>query len=979
MPDTQTWLAKFDQLAANPGDIQTLALQQVSDAYNGTVDIVDPSNPFIQLMEASAVNSAGAMLASESYTRKQYGEMAQSMDDLYTHMSDVDYLNRFAIPSNALFYLMFDTNELLASMVDTGVNGIKMLVIPRFTAITVNETTFTMQYPIEIRLMPHGGLQITYNNDQLSPVQVLQSNIVQWDAVVLNNGGVAENMIRLWIPIGQFAIASKTENINLSTGLNKVYPYTDQFYYCRAYSIDDRGNATEIRTTHTDQTFDPTKPTLLLKDLSGSLSVSLPRIYLTNRLVGGSIRVDIYTTKGDLSLALEQYEPNAFGIEWNGGSPADSKYVAPLAAIKTKSLYSQETTSGGSNGTSYSVLREQVLLNNFGPVNLPITPSQLSQALSNLGYESVINVDNVTDRIVLATRALPAPTSGLTSAGANMSIETLVAAFADLTSHATVANNGDRLTILPTSLFALNNGILSMVSDSEIANLKAMDGDALVRTINAANYMYTPLHYVLDATGNTFALRPYYLDNPLINTIQFVQMNETAGYSVATADKTIVRTATGYSLRLICQSSQNWKQLPDDQVFCQLAFIPEGEKTYAYLNGVLGGVDPNTGERYFDFDLSTNYDVDAQDFLSLTTFQMFDDTVRPHSVALTGDFDVFWGAAGIINSQTQTTQIDLDMGTQLLPPDSLGITRERLNMTLGVNMDLLWHRSRTVAGSGQYQVYAADVMATYSENVYQRDASGTIVMTVSGSQVQFVKLHSAGDPVLDGNGQPVVAHHAGDRVIDPATGQPILLSNGTLQRQLDLLMVEGVYYFASSTDAAGYADGIAPQLVTWLTQDLTDLSQKLLEKTSLYFYPKATLGDVAVLVKDGTTKTVAGAQTFNVLYYLDNTAWRDPTLIQPLTKAAIGVIANALQNKTVSLVNMQSALKVQVSSDVVSFDITGLGGDLNLTTLTVIDDSERLSIRKLAVVEADGTIGVEDGVGVSFVLHDTSISLGSAT
>jgi hypothetical protein len=992
MPNISAWLAQLNQLNANPGDIQALQLQQLEDTLAGTTDVADPGNPFIFLMEASAVNSAGAMLSYEDYTRLTYGSMAQTPAQLYTQMSDVDYLNRFAIPSTAVFYLLIQYDQLIAAMVPTGVNNISQVTIPRYMAVTVNGVTFTAQYPINIIQMSGGGLQITYDNSELSPVQSLSTNIVPWEMVTLNDlagqTGPTE-YVALTLNLQQFAINSQTGKVNNATGFVQTYPYTDQFYYCRAFSIDNAGNKTEILTTHTDQNFDPTTPTLLLQDLGGSLQVELPIIYLTNGTIGGEIEVDIYTTKGSLTLDLSQYAPNSFTIAWNGADTSDSQYVAPLTNIATMTIYSSGTgsvTSGGSNGMTFATLRAQVLANNYGPVTTPITPSQVSEALQNLGYQSVTDVDIVTDRIIIATRALPPPSNGVTTGGASMTIQTLVASTNQLAQGSTVVDNSeeyDRITLLPTTLYELVNGQLSVVPDVSLAALKALANDSLVNAINNATYLYSPFHYVLDFTNNMFELRPYYLEAPAVNSVQFVEANQTAGITVGTAYKEIIATPTGYRLRIQCQSSQTWKSLPDGQCFCQIAFIPEGETDYAYMNGTLIGTLPlqgatastatnNTNERVYEFDITTNFDVDANDDLSLTSFQMFNDTVRVHATSLTDNFQVFWIAQGIINSQTQTTNIDLIMGTDLLPSGCLGLAQETMNISLGVALDNgLWHRSRTIAGSGLNQVYSANVYQTYASVVYARDSNGNIILTNNNGTVSFQILHNAGDPVLDSNGNQVLLHAAGDPVLD-ANGNPIPISDGTLQRQCDLFLIEGVYYFATDADTSAYAATIAPTIVDWITTDLASVQSTLIEETNLYFYPQITVGDVEVLVQTGKTATIAAEQQFSVLYYLDSTAWNDTSLRQPLTQQAITTLYTACQSKTLSLLAIQSSLASQVGSDIVGIDIEGLGGSLDLSTVTVVDDSARLSLWHQAVVEPDGTIGVADGVAVNFVEHDTS-------
>jgi hypothetical protein len=991
MPDIAAWQAQLDNLNANPGDIQALNMAQLQDTLDGTTDLADPTNPFVFLMEASSVNTASAIQAYENYTRLQYGSMAQTPQQLYVQMSDIDYLDRFAIPSNATIQLAFEYNELVAAMVPTGVNNISQITIPQYTAITVNGVTFTMQYPINIIQMSGGGLQITYDNSQLSPVQTLESNIVQWEMVSVPDGAGqlgATELVQLTLPLQQFAIQSQIGKINSATGFVQTYTYDDSFYYCRAFSIDSSGNLTEILTTHTDQVFDPDIPTLLLQDLGGSLQVQVPLIYITNGTLAGEVQIDIYTTKGPITIDLSQYSGNSsWSLAYNGATSANSQYVAPITSITTMMIYSSgtgSTTEGGQAAMTFAQLRQQVLTNNFGPVNTPITPSQLSNSLSQLGYTSVIDIDDVTDRIVTATRALPAPTNGVTVAGAAMTIQTLVASTNQLVAGSTVANNGDRITLLPTTLYQLINGQISVVTDAQLLQMKQMANDALANALNAATYLYSPFHYVLDSTNDMFELRPYYLGDPDVNNVQFIEANESAGITVGTADKELVPTSTGYRLRIQCQSSQSWKNIPDSQVFCQIAFIPEGETDYAYMNGTLIGTAVIAGapagsspERIFEFDITTNWDADSNDNLSLTSFQMFNDSARVHAAPMTGNFMVFWIAQGVTDSQTTTTNIDNIMGVDLLPTNCLGLAQEEYNIELGVALDDgLWHRSRTVAGSGLYQVYPANVYEFYTEVVYATDGQGNYILSQNGDNVQFEILHNIGDPVLNSNGQQVVLHAAGSPVLDNS-GNPIPISAGTLTRQCDLFLIEGVYYFVTDPESSAYASTIAPTIVGWITSDLATLSQSLIEETDLYFYPQISVGDVEVLVTGNTTASIEAEQQLSVIVKVDEATYDDPALQQPMEQQIIQTLWSSFQSKTVSLYQIQQTLGTQLGTGVVGLTISGLGGSLDLDTLTVLDGSASLSIWHQAVVEADGTLGVTDGVAITFLEHDTTATLTS--
>lgn len=968
MSDVTDLQAAITQVRANPSAIVRLALQKLDDAMDGTLDVVDPTNPFIFLLEAAATMTSAAMIQHEANTRKQYPSMALTYDDLYHHMSDSDYMNRFATPARTSFYIWLSKDELYQRVVPTGVGDISQLTIPRNTQFTVAGVNFSMQYPINVKVMAHGGLQITYDTSEVSPLQTLDTNIVEWSIVNVQGN----DFIAITVPANQFTVTPNYGKLNLSANFDRQYPFTDQFYYARVYYANADGSWTEMRTTHTDQVFDPTVPTAVLKVLNQMLEVSVPQIYLTNQLIGSELRIDIYTTKGPLDMILSNYTTNNFTVKWIDldGSTTTSTYVTPLTNFNMMLVYSDQVVSGGSNGLTFDQLREQVMVNAMGAPSLPITNVQTTSRLQALGYDAVVDVDNITNRQFLATRALPAPTDGSTIAGAAVSIETLQASMTDLAGYSTVADNGNRITLLPKTLYQNTNGVVSVVPDAVVSNLLAMAIDARSRTVNQASYMYSPFHYVLDMNNSTFDLRAYFLDNPSIDTKTFVEENDTTGLEVGTDAYVIARTDTGYLVTLTTQSSDAWKALDDSAVYCQLSYIPEGEKDRAYQNGVLVGK-TQAGERVYQFVLNTNYDLDENDNIVLTSFQMYTDPVRPHATALVSPFDVMYIATGISSTVgLQSSQIDLDMGTNLLPEDAKGVAREQLKIHLGDTLAGLWTASRSVASSQDYQRYTADVPNLYPADVIERDATtGLPIVNTDGSgNVSFQYLHRAGDPVLDGSGNPTYKFRAGDVMTD-ASGNPIIVSSRTMQRQVDLFMMDGMYWFATASTAVAYKSALPVQVAGWVSTDIATVSQFLLEQTKLYFFPKETLGQVSAIVMEDKQTTLAAQQSFQVTYYLSGTAYRDADLRTSLTNAAVSTINTILQNATVTMKDITTALNGLVGNDVIAFDVTGLGGSTPYAAVTLLDDSQRLSIRKICVAQADGTIGVADDVNITFLLH----------
>lgn len=966
MVSLPNWIANARRHLANPQLVITQAMDQLEASLNGAIDIVNPTNPYMHLMETGAVNASALMLEQEAYNRRQYPSMSLSQADIYLHMSGADYAGRFAQPARTTFRLYLGRDEIYQRAVAVGTSGVRKIVIPRHTQIKVADVTFTMQYPIEVRIMPHGGLSIVYDNAQESPLQQLTSNVVPFRTVMFQG----ETFIALDIPMYQFEIQSRQYSVNRAQLSEQNFAFTDQFHYARVYYANARGEWVETITTHTDQVFDPNKPTAVLQVNGQQLTVRIPQVYLTLQMIDTEIRVDIYTTKGPLEMVLSDYTPSQFVARWQDlDKRTADPYAEALAKFNTYTLFSDDTVSGGRTALSLSELRERVITNSLGKANIPITNVNVGSRLADMGYDMVLDVDHITNRQFLATRSLPEPTDGSTISGAGCTMLTMTESMENLSQLRTVKDNGERITLLPNTLYQNVNGLISIVPQPVIDSLNAMPVDVRSRRINENNYLYSPYHYVLDMTNGHFQHRPYYLDDPVILSKSFVAENATTAMAVAVKSYQVTRVENGYLVTVVLQSGKTWKELDDAQVYCQLSFFPVGERNRAYQNGTLVGKTENN-ERVYTFLIGTNYDVDANNSLMVDTFQMFDDPVHVYPCALTTEFDVIFAVDQVVIEGFEPSTIDTDMGKNILPETAMGLSHERLTIELGNALPGLWAASRSVASSQDYQRYLADIPAVYETTVYERDPeTGAIAYTIDeGGNVVFTVKHAKGDPILDDAGNPVMRHYAGDVVLDVDLN-PVVVSSRRMLRQIDLFLIDGAYWFATDQQTVDYRRELPSKITSWLVEDIASVQDSLLEQTSLFFYPKSTLGNVNVRVLENKVVSINSAQSFSVTYYLSGTAYRDAALRTALTNVATQVIHQQLQEPVVTLSGIISALQERVSGDAIGVNVTGLGGSTPYETVSLMDNSARLSIRKKAVAKADGTIGVEDDVSVTFLQH----------
>jgi hypothetical protein len=970
-------MANVQAVAYNPSAIQRAVLQTLSDVSSGALVVVDPTSPFVFALESSATLTATAMSEDATLTRKQYPYAAQLLEDLYLHMSDEDYINRFAVPATSTFYMMLPYDELLNKLVLDPTTGIKYVTIPRNTYITVADTTFSIQYPILIQQLQHGGLQVVYDTSELSPLQTLSSNQLTWNLV--SDG--TTTYLQFAFEVMQFDIASTTKAVNASALFQYQFSYTDQFYYCRVYSENADGTWTEMQTTHTPEIYDVTTPTAVLEVLDDNiLQVSIPQIYTATGVLNSTIRIDIYTTQGQINLALDNYSMGAFtttfyAVDANDNTP----YTAPLQTLSAVFSYCTSVVSGGSDGTDFATLQQQVINNSVGPQQAPISNLNLEAALTELGYTVVTNIDNITNRTFLATKGLPVPTdSDLTTPAGTMNA-TVSLTLDQIAANSYVIDNtstADAMTLTPQALYQDVSGVVSLVSDAEIAMLNGLPPDQKALVLTQGGYLYTPFHYVLDSSNNGFAVRPYYLDNPNINTKLFISQNGTTQLQVSVGAYGIVRTPTGYKIQIQTTSGGSFQALQDSQIYVQLAYIPEGEHDRAYLNGTLIGHDSTGKERIYEFDLSSTMNVDANNCIDLTQFMMYTTQERITAAPLVTNFDVIFATTAVMDVTWQPAEVDSVLGRFLLPLNVVGIDHEQLQVQFGTALTTLWARARTVVSTETYQTYQTNVPQLYPNDVYQRDPVTGSAFTIVNGQLEYTILHKAGDVVTDDNGNVQYQYVIGQVVLGP-DGQPIVANPRGVTRQVDFMLIEGVYQFATDQAASDYRTQMIDTLLGWLTNDLAVLNDELLENSEMFYYPKTTLGQIDVMVGASQKTTIEAGQSLTLTLYVNASTYGNADLRTQLSETAVTTVTTGLDTTQVSRAAIIDALGTAFGSDVIDVELDGLGSAAqDLPLFTILDGSIRASLRKKLVAQPDNSLILQEDLTIVFVEHDESVISG---
>lgn len=964
----QTALSKlkdrYSEAKRDPTLLVKASLETVQEITEGRAVLVDATLPAVMLLEMAAAQTAACVQENLALLRRQYPSLAMTEDDLYLHMSDEDYINRFAKPSTpARFTLAILASDFFREAVYDSVEDVHKLIIPRDTSITVDNIVFTTLYPIVLRRFNNGILQISYDAEIQNPIHSLKSTIIEF---VVRKGSSQEEWVFFDIEALQIEISTTYFNVDKTYNFSKEIPTKDQYCHARVFyrNSNTSNDWIEVRTTHTDQVFDVTVPTAVLKVRSNSLTVEIPVVYTTTGLIVGELRVDIYTTKGELSVDLKNYRQDSYIVNMKAIDEKRDLNVY-TTAMTNISYYAASTdvVTGGTDAITFEELRERVIFNSVGPQSLPITNVHLTAEADNNGFEIVKNVDVLTNRIFLATRKLPKPKQSKLITAANVGIVGYKTDYSDLLTHPSVKLNGDRLTILSKTVWIDDNGSTKLVSKTDLDQLYALGQTSMVNRINSNQYLYTPFYYVLDSSGEEFEVRSYALDQPYAYGQSFVSQNQTLQLSVNTASYRLDKVQNGYALKIKTVSGNHYRNLEDSQVGVQLAFKPKGENTYAYINGVQEAKDTD-GNRVFRFDIETNYDIDSEDLITITNCEVEGITNYDAKISLETEFEVLHYTTSV-TAQYRPDATDEMLGKFILPAASVGNSRELFRLHFGDALSNLWRRSRSYTTQVHYKLHEVNVPLLYETDVYDQDpVTGSIFDIVDGA-INYRYLHRAGDPVLDTEGNPVYKYKIGDVVMDE-NGNPVVTNVFQTGRDIDILVVDGRYFFADDTATREYRSEIESTLTSWIVDDVETLEQKLLEQSKIFLYPKTTLGTIQVNTENGIVDQMTAEQAFTLDLYVPYSIYNDNDIREMLRSATISLLDRYIGLAEVNMTAIRDELRSMYGDSVAAFKITGLGGSKDYQLVKVISDRNKLCLKKQLVIQADKTMVVQDDVVINF-------------
>lgn len=953
---------RFDEAKYDTSLLVDAALDTIEQALNGEAFLVDPTHPAVMMLEMACAIGAGNTQDCLANLRRQYPILAETWDDLYLHMSDRDFLDRFAKPGRAPFIFAFQMEQLRAHSVYDPTELSRKVILPKYTTVVVDSIAYVLLYPVVVRIYANGMVQASYDVSEDDPLQVIDRNII-------NIEPKADDWVFMTVDMLQLKITTSMHSIGKSYNFKKLIRFDDQFHYARVYyKNESTQNAwKELVTTHTDQVFSYSQPTACLKVLENELEVSIPVIYTSKNAISGDIRVDIFTTRADQTINLANYTEDKFYLSMETVDPAryTNQYTSAAANVGMR-VFSTAISTGGRGQLLFRQVQERVINNSVGQRQIPITNNQLDTVVEDDGFEIVRNVDTLTNLLFLATRRLPVPSNRKLITAANIGMVTYQSNIGAIEDHPQVIRNLNRYTFRSKTLWRNENAVLHLVPTSELALLEQMTDTALLNRVNENQYLYTPFWYVVDTSDKETDLRCYALDQPKASDLRFIRQNQTLQLYVNTQNFALTKAAHGYDLRIQTKSGTFYKELPSSQVGVQLAFYPKGENRLVYINGVVEKrLEDN--EYIYLFRIESNHDFDKEDSICITNAQTNGVTNYKAWCELDTEVHLLHYTTSITQSY-RPDETDSLLGKWLLPEGAVGVIHERLKVKYGSALSNLWRRARSYYLDTVYRLHEDDVPDVWEEDVFQTNEDGSVFDIVDG-EVVYNYLHRKGDPKLDEHGNPILKYKKGSVMLDEQ-GNPVLDKSWSSVQELDLLVVDGKYLFSNDLATQSYRAEIEAVLESWITTNIDRIKAKTMSGTKVVFYPKTTLGTIAVESENNFSDYISSEQSFVVDLFVGFSVMNNPAIRERLRAATVRVLDAFISQPEINMTTIRDQLKAVYGTSVRALSIRGLGGFRNYQVLRVKDAQNKLCIKKNLVRQPDRTFIVEDAVEVNFKLFD---------
>jgi hypothetical protein len=959
-------LSDLERYKYSPSSIIQVMLNRLSDAYDGNIDIVDASNPFIYLLETSCLNAVNSINEYTNLTRKLYPRLANKSEDLYRHMSDYDYLGIFSEPSIAYvnFYLLysdFDKFSVYDPLTDA-----KTYKIPRYLELSISGYTFTLLYPIIIRKYSNGAVSVRYDTQSRNNLQDLPSDYIDFDII---NKGNNEQWLHFKIPMKEIKIDSLEVVVEKAKLFKQkiTIPQQLKYYFARVFYYKNN-TWNEMITTHTDYVFDINKPTAVVQYLQDQkeVIVSIPSIYIENNIIGSKVRIDLYTTNGAVDVNFNNRNIDDFKFEYNKIDPDNDldTYTSGFNGL-TKLIFINDRVIGGKDEMTFDDIKENVIDMSIGDRLLPITNKHLEFLSNENNFKLIKDVDVLTNRMFLLQTKIPNALTRYPVSKIDLDMIEYIDNIDNMLSTQVISTAKNRLYVIQqNSLFSINNGIVRLLSQTEKNVIESLSSQDLLAELNNNKYISNMYHYVLDTKDNEPAVRCYDLTESNVRYISFINYNPSTGVNLSTRSANLYKSDIGYYLDVLTiVKTYNRTINPID--ITPILIYTQGNSHYYNQAIQVQQIDDN--QILYRFYITTKYAFDENNNFDVSSFKDSNGSATEIEPNIKDTFKIVYTLNSKPTGYASSSSDQLLFGS-FLAYDRAVVTEEDIALEFGAYLDRLYHRLYIAQGTDVYQTYTQDIPLTYEENVY--GTTGDLVpfpyVDANGNVLTHI-VHHAGDIVYDSSNNIVYKHHAGDVVYD-SNGDPVPVNINKINFSLLMLFNDYRIIIANKPDTANYYNYIKTTITKLCVENANVINDTLLENTISYVTIPKSISQVKA-VCDSVTRHIEPDCSFNVDVYVKNNVYQDALVRDNIDYTILKTIDDYLDNTVISKSELTTKLHTMLKDYVINITISNIT-KYNCDYVKLIDNEAKLTFKKKLIKTLDNFYDYKEDININYINVD---------
>ena len=960
----------------NPLAIQGV-LYDIMESYdNGQYVLSNPGNPIAWVLEAIAMVGTAEATRAEILHNRNHPGLAKRREDLYLHMTDLDFDGVFATPAVTTMMMYISYDELVSRAVTVN-PGVKRISFPKHTKIVANNTEWLLEHRVDISIFSNGSVKANIVLERHNKTDRLKTNRIVWKKVKMpKDDSVLSGALMLYLelPMRQMSYVQSTHALSESSGFDNQFRFTDKFYKIRVDHLNEQDEWVPMNVTFSAD-YSPDVLTAVVQLNDNGCNVKIPWIYFYRKLATRSIRVTIYSTRGRLTVDMNNNDPDVY--ELNLGSKDITNealpYVNAMRTVNNYLIFNDAKVDGGSDGLSFQELKKAVIERNNASVVTPITPTQLTNYVKSAGYLVTTMEDSLLKRSFIASRPLTKPnyqraTSSISALPAHFKFNT-----DDLIIDDYFIKLDDRILLIEGSLFTYSNNLLTPINPHDLEQHLSLHGDEVASRLNTIYPRELVASYVLH-TSKVPSIDAYILKKPSIKNLHFINDNAELGVSATTVESNIVWTPDGYRILFFTSMESSIDEVSEDNLVLQVRVTDKNTGLAHYKKAnYLGSPDSGAfaGLMVYEVLLDSNAVPDINKQFTVNGLGI-GNTTRPIYLDLEFDLDIFYilvNASGLLPEDSDITltksNLDSEIDEFLLPNDNYAMVHESCQVALAKHLPYLWSNVKAHTSELRYRTYEYDVPDYYTDHVLEEDEDGLpkVYIDEVTNTAEYVIKYRKGDIKLDENGEVRYKHRVGDLVRDH-NGNKIPINSNRLEYLVDLLVLDGRYRLSENDEELSYLDSIIDEIASHASSNIKPLADKMIGNHRLYYLPMKSSGQTYFHGCGNLHRRLDNEQSIYIEIFISRSTRQDTIKYDNLVNLVRRAVVASIERQSVNSYRLARTIREISPDDIYDASVSGLGGDLQLSEVTLNNNLETMSLAQKLIEIGHGEWQVVDDLTI---------------